>query len=103
MTQTTKITGNGKFYYSDGVLTRDDGPAVEWGDGTKIWYKNGKRHRVDGPAIECSDGTKIWMQNEEYHREDGPAIDFATGQKEYYLRGKKMSKKTFDNRLKEKN
>jgi len=27
---------------------------------TKEWYLNGKHHREDGPAVEYSDGTKEW-------------------------------------------
>ena len=33
------------FYYSDKQMTklhREDGPAIEWGNGTKFWYLNGK-------------------------------------------------------------
>jgi hypothetical protein len=29
-------------------------------DGDKYWYLAGKRHREDGPAIEYADGTKGW-------------------------------------------
>ena len=28
--------------------------------GTKYWFVNGELHREDGPAIECPDGTKSW-------------------------------------------
>jgi len=31
-------------------LHREDGPAVEWYNGSKEWYKNAKLHREDGPA-----------------------------------------------------
>ena len=48
-----------------GQLHRDDGPAVEWSNGTKSWYQNGLRHRTDGPAIEYSDGGKVWYINGE--------------------------------------
>ena len=27
-------------------------------NGPKYWYLNGELHREDGPAVECSDGTK---------------------------------------------
>ena len=46
-----------------GQLHRDDGPAVEWSNGTKSWYQNGLRHRTDGPAIEYSDVGKAWFIN----------------------------------------
>ena len=33
----------------------------EFGD--KSWYLNGKLHREDGPAIEYANGTKYWYLN----------------------------------------
>jgi hypothetical protein len=30
----------------------------------KTWWLNGKRHREDGPAIEYADGTKYWYIND---------------------------------------
>ena len=63
------ITESGnKFYYSDRdmtILHREDGPAVEWYDGSKSWFLNGKRHREDGPAYEDVRGTKAWFLNGE--------------------------------------
>jgi len=41
-----------------GNLHREDGPAIEWADGSKEWWINEKLHREDGPAIEWADGTK---------------------------------------------
>ena len=61
------IDENGdKFYYSDKELKirhREDGPACEYADGTKIWYINGQRHREDGPAVEDANGHKYWYLN----------------------------------------
>ena len=31
--------------------------------GTKFWYLNGKMHREDGPAIEWPSGDKWWYLN----------------------------------------
>ena len=45
-------------WYKNGLLHREDGPAIEWADGGKEWYINDKLHREDGPAVEYSDGTK---------------------------------------------
>ena len=42
------------------VLHRENGPAIEYADGSKCWFQNGQRHRTDGPAIERADGTKEW-------------------------------------------
>jgi len=52
-----------KQWYLNGILHREDGPAMEYADGTKYWYRNGKRHREDGPGIEYADGTKYWYLN----------------------------------------
>jgi len=54
----------------------------------KYWRLNGELHREDGPAIEYADGTKGWWLNGKYHREDGPAIEFADGGKGWRLNGK---------------
>ena len=62
--------GGDIYYYSNGRLHRENGPAVEYPDGTKVWYLNGKRHREDGPAIEHLDGTKIWCLNGEILTEE---------------------------------
>lgn len=68
-----KIHENGSksWYNSNGELHRDDGPAIEWYDGSNRWFINGKRHRNDGPAIEHGDGTKAWYINGLRHRDDG--------------------------------
>ena len=82
---------DGTFYYSDKKMTmrhREDGPAVEYPDGTKYWYLNGKPHREDGPAVEYANGTKYWYLNGQLHREDGPAIEYSDGSKDWYLNGK---------------
>ena len=33
-------------------------------NGDKFWYLNGKLHREDGPAIECTSGDKSWCLND---------------------------------------
>ena len=33
-------------------------------DGAKFWYLNGKLHREDGPAVEYSNGDKRWYLND---------------------------------------
>jgi hypothetical protein len=49
-----------KFYYVNGKLHREDGPAAEWADGPKFWLIRDRHHRLDGPAIEYADGAKLW-------------------------------------------
>ena len=80
------------MYWNDkGQAHREDGPAIEWADGTKMWCRDGKRHREGGPAIEWADGAKEWWVNGARHREDGPAYEGADGAKEYWLSGKKVT------------
>ena len=52
-----------KEWRIDGLLHREDGPAIEYGNGTKAWFLNGKIHREDGPAVERADGTTEWYLN----------------------------------------
>ena len=95
------VYGN-KFYYSDRKMTilhREDGPAVEYTNGTKVWYLNGTHHREDGPAVEYLDGYKEWYIDGKLHREDGPAIEYADGDKEWYIDDKLLTKKEFNTRM----
>jgi hypothetical protein len=86
---TVKVYPNGsKFWYLNGKLHREDGPAIEWASGGKRWYLNDELHREDGPAIEYPSGTKEWFLNGKRHREDGPAIEYPSGDKYWYLNGK---------------
>ena len=57
--------GTRRYYSSDNQLHRDEGPAVEYTNGTKYWYQNGLPHRIDGPAIEYKSGHKEWWLNGE--------------------------------------
>ena len=59
---TVKVNNDGDTYWHlNGKLHRENGPAVEYGNGRKEWYINGKRHREDGPAVEEADGSKDWF------------------------------------------
>ena len=42
-------------YYLEGLLHREDGPAVVYDNGTQEWWVKGSRHRLDGPAIYYSE------------------------------------------------
>ena len=73
----------------NGLLHREDGPAVVWSGGT-YWYKNGLLHRDNGPALE-TDPTRSWYKNGVLHREDGPAYESYNGKsllREWYVDGK---------------
>ena len=87
-------------WYLKNKLHREDGPAIEYADGTKSWYLNGQLHREDGPAIEWADGDKYWYLNDKCHREDGPAIEYADGTKYWYLNGQELTEAEFNARTK---
>ena len=87
-------------YYTEwrneaGEVHREDGPAVEYTDGTKFWYVNGNLHRLDGPAVEWSNGDKLWYVNGQCHRLDGPAVECADGSVDYWIEGEKLTFKQF--------
>jgi hypothetical protein len=83
--------GNRRWYNSDGKLHREDGPAIERADGSKVWCLNGKRHREDGPAVEDAGGDKEWWLNGKLHREDGPTFEGVDGTKEWWLNGEHLT------------
>ena len=55
----------------------------EWG--TKKWRLNGKYHREDGPAVEWADGSKYWrLHGEEVHPETLVDLQLSRGVFCYY-------------------
>ncbi len=62
-------------------------------DNFGIYYlnKQDQYHREDGPALEFDDGTKKWFINGLRHRTGGPAIEWSNGDKTYFLVGKNYS------------
>ncbi len=62
MSQQPEIDSDGTKHWRNakGQLHREDGPAAEYPNGTKVWYRNGQLHRLDGPAIEGSNEYKDW-------------------------------------------
>jgi hypothetical protein len=55
--------GTTKYWKLNGLLQRDDGPAIVGNDGYKVWYIKGKRHRTDGPAAIYPSGKLFWFLN----------------------------------------
>ena len=107
-----KSLSDALIYYQDencAVIHRDDGPAIEWFNGTKEWIVNGELHRDNGPAIVYANGSeqwfcrglkhrlggpavsgpgyKEWRYYGQLHRNDGPATQCATFGDAYYLHG----------------
>ncbi len=107
------------YWHKDGVLHREDGPAVIHPDGSEEWFVDGMRHRTDGPAytsgdqkqtmwfyrghLHCPDGpaltlvngTRKWYVYGKRHRTDGPAIEWFNGDCEYYLNDVLMTEREF--------
>jgi antitoxin component YwqK of YwqJK toxin-antitoxin module len=102
-TYKVEVDDNGnKFWYLNGQLHREDGPAIEWADGTKKWFLNGKLHREDAPAIEWGvGGCKEWYLNGKCHRDDGPAVEYASGTKLWYFHGVKLTETEWRKRVQE--
>jgi len=72
-------------YYLNGLLHREDGPAIIFSHGTLEYFLNGEIHREDGPAIIFSHGRLDYYLNGKRHREDGPAIIYSSGLGYYYI------------------
>lgn len=74
-----------KEFKKDGVLHREDGPALIWRDGQKFWYLNGKSctqsakrvidmgYPEEGPEFEL-----IWKMSGQ--EPDHPISSYAVGQ-----------------------
>jgi hypothetical protein len=60
-----------------------------------MWYLNGKLHRNNGPAIEFADGTKFWYLNDkqvteaEHAEQTNPAVEMTMAEI-YEALGKKV-------------
>ena len=66
-------------------------PEID-GDGNKFWRNSqGLLHREDGPAVEWHDGNKSWFINGQYHREDGPAHTWNNGGQSWWINGKQIT------------
>lgn len=76
-----------KWWYANGQVHREDGPAIEYPNGTKCWYKNGHLHRENGPAIKDAEGGEEWWVNGKRHRTNGPALIWQDMIKEWYENG----------------
>jgi hypothetical protein len=85
------VNNDGKFWYLNDALHREDGPAVERVNGDKFWYRNGVLHREDGPAVERACGTKFWYLNNirysepDFNRKMAPCKDLTIAEIEKLL------------------
>lgn len=51
------------YYNGCDLIHREDGPAIEYKNGTRSWWLNGEPHRQGGPAIERANGDIKWRWN----------------------------------------
>lgn len=51
------------IYYKNGKIHREDGPAIEWSDGSQYWYFEGNLHRKNKPAVIQMAGLCEWWEN----------------------------------------
>jgi len=69
-------------------------------NGGRIWYLNGRRHREDGPAVEYAEGSTGWYLNGLLHRVDGPAMELAIGDnlfdRSWHLNNMQVSEEEFN-------
>ena len=77
-----------EYRNANGLLHREDGPAIEWDNGDKSWYFNGLLYREDGPVIECADGTTFQFINGQLLRKDGQAVKYVNGTEYWLINGK---------------
>ena len=84
-----------KYWFLNDLYHREDGPAIEYSDGTKKWFINGKQHRLDGPAIELISGTKYWYLNNRLHGLDGPAWIHNNGQSDWFINDYYVTKEIY--------
>lgn len=61
-TQVSVIGGEQRFL-RDGVLHREDGPALVSREGDEHWYRHGLRHRVGGPAVTSRNGATRYFEH----------------------------------------
>ena len=78
-----------------GRISMPNPKQYEYPDGSKYWYLNGYLHRENGPAVEYPNGYKAWCLNGTYHRLDGPARIWGDGYKEWWLNGKEYTEEEY--------
>jgi hypothetical protein len=90
------VSGKYKEWWFYGLKHRENGPAIEYEDGSQEWWFYGLRHRKGKPAVifkeegfNISTLTEEWWFYGKLHREDGPAVMKSDGTQEWWLYGKR--------------
>jgi hypothetical protein len=59
------------------IIKLSNGGALhEYNNGDRFWFLNGNLHREDGPAIELANGDKSWFLDGKFQRADSPAVEY---------------------------
>lgn len=73
------------MHYKDGLLHREDGPAVLLPNGDVFFYQNGLLHREGKPCSVLADGSRVWcLYGVPYREDDGPVVISKNGEKLWY-------------------
>lgn len=77
--------GVGEYFYRNGVLHREDGPAVLYPNGDAYFYLDGLLHRERKPCVVLAGGGRSWCLYGVPYREDGgPVVVSKDGKKLWY-------------------
>ena len=90
------VRENDIVWIKNGLLHREDGPAIQHALGYIAWYFEGQKHRLDGPAITWKDGSCEWFVHGLRHREDGPACIESDGSKEWWIDDVQLTEEQFN-------
>jgi hypothetical protein len=96
MSITVETTADRTVYRRNGLVHRDDGPAIDSPGRIQEWYEKDKLHRIGGPAVIYWNGPLFcgsrWFYRGKQHREDGPAVELLYGSKckEYWIDGEEV-------------
>jgi hypothetical protein len=57
-----RLTTSTRYYKDEkcSILHREDGPAIEYRNGSLLWLQNDNYHRMDGPSAIDPDGFREW-------------------------------------------
>jgi len=93
------------IHLRDGVPHRDDGPAVEYDNGSELWMRAGKNHRDPDPSgkelpalINIDEGAdkdnwtmRSYWRDGLQHREDGLAVEYWDGTGKWMYKGQQCA------------
>jgi hypothetical protein len=58
------------------IKLSNGGTLHEYTNGDRFWFLNGNLHREDGPAIELANGDKCWVLDGRFQRADSPTVEY---------------------------